>query len=184
MAMPRSLFSSAVFAVLTVLPTFVYSLLEMLLPFTPVGENELLSGNHRFQTKDVGHVKDVSSSTATDVSADGTHTRTSIRPRSSNSTPHKQSRGSMAGISVGCTLGIIIIFASLFLYFSRRYKRNRRTRPSSSLPQRQTVVGSPSHDTPLAKLAHTDSPSQQSGSDSKTQDPDPVVIVHKGKEDV
>ncbi|OQE35479.1 hypothetical protein PENCOP_c013G06817 [Penicillium coprophilum] len=133
---------------------------------------------------DFGHAGDVFSSTAIDVSADGTRTRTSIRPRSSNSTPHKQSRASMAGISVGCTLGMITIFASLFLYFKRRYKRNRRTRPTSSLPQTETVVGNSSHDTPLAQFAHTDSPSQQSGSEPNAKDLHSVVIVHKGKEDV
>ncbi|KAJ5365941.1 CAZyme family GH72 [Penicillium concentricum] len=132
----------------------------------------------------VAYSGDASGSTAVDGFVDGTRTSTSIHPRSSNSTPpRKNSRGTMAGISVGCTFGMILLFASLFIYLRRRYKRNKRARPSCALPETEATAGSSSHDAPLDELAHTDSPSQRSGSDPKAQDLDSVV-VHKGKEDV
>ncbi|KAJ5837074.1 CAZyme family GH72 [Penicillium robsamsonii] len=157
----------------------------MLLPVHSVAGNGFLSGDHPSRIKDGAYTGNASGSTAIDTFADGTRTSTSIRPRSSNSTqPHTYSKATMAGISVGCTLGMILLFVSLFLYFRRRYRRNRRARPSCALPQTETATGSSSQDAPLDELAHTDSPSQRSGSDPKAQGLDSVVVVHRGKEDV
>ncbi|KAJ5512094.1 CAZyme family GH72 [Penicillium fimorum] len=157
----------------------------MLLPVLSIVENGLLSGDHQSRIKDGAYTGDASGLTAIDAFPDGSRTGTSIRPRSSNSTPpHTYSKATMAGISVGCTVGVILLFASLFLYFRRQYRRKRRTSPSCALPQTEAAAGSASRDAPLDELAHTNSPSQRSGSDSKAQDLDSVIAVHNGKESV
>ncbi|KAF9245074.1 CAZyme family GH72 [Penicillium roqueforti] len=102
--------------------------------------------------------------------ADGTRTSTSIRPRSTYSPPHNTSRGTMAGIGIGATSGVVLAFVGAFLFYRRQWKKKGRRHPSSSLPQ---TSGSSHQDAELghiavpAKSSHTDLPSQLPGSNPK-----------------
>jgi hypothetical protein len=144
---------------------------------------------------DVAYIGNDSGSTAIDFATikparatstpDGTHTSTSIRPRSTNSTRPKQSRATMAGISVGATFGMLLLFACAFLYFRRHYRKKNRPRPSSSLPQRsETAAGSSTDDAPLDDLARTNPLNKLPVSDPSAQDLGSVLVHKAGKEDV
>ncbi|KAJ5443004.1 CAZyme family GH72 [Penicillium cf. griseofulvum] len=165
----------------------------MSLPLISVAGNAL-SGSQRFQVKGVAYIGHDPGSTAIDLATinparvtgtpDGTHTSTSIRPRSDSTRP-KQSRATMAGISVGATFGMLLLFTGAFFYFRRHYRNKNRPRPSSSLPQRlETAAGRSSDDAPLADLARTDQPNKLPVSDPSAQDLHSVLVYKAGKEEV